>query len=145
MRPRRRADDDGQTALLIVGFFAVAVLLVGVVVDASAAYLQRQSLNALADGAAIAAADGVQGEQVYTEGLGQYADIDPLMAESYVRDYLAQTGAAQRFPGLTVRVEPVGTSVTVRVAAPLDLPIPPPGFADRTVVTGAASAVVVVR
>ena len=55
----RRTKDDGQTSLLIVGFFLVAVLLVVVVVDASAAYLRRQELDALADGAALAAADAV--------------------------------------------------------------------------------------
>lgn len=137
--------ETGQTALLIVGFFLVAVLLIGVVVDASAAYLQRQSLSALADGAALAAADGVEEEQVYVEGLDAYADIDPAVAEAYVRDYLARSGAARRFPGLAVQVQPAGKSVTVRMTAPLRLPIPPPGFAEQVVIGAAASAVVIVR
>lgn len=144
-RRRRGLDAGGQITLLVLGFFLVAVLLIGVVVDASAAYLQRQSLNALADGAALAAADGVQGEQVYAGGLGEYAEIDPVVAESYVRRYLADSGAGQRFPGLRWAVEHTGTSVTVRLAAPLDLPIPPPGSADTALITGSASSVVIVR
>ena len=68
----RRAE-RGQTSVLIMGFFLVAVLLTVVVVDASAAFLRRQRLDAVADGAALAAADGVQGEQVYEGGLGERA------------------------------------------------------------------------
>ena len=77
----RRAE-RGQTSVLIMGFFLVAVLLTVVVVDASAAFLRRQRLDAVADGAALAAADGVQGEQVYEGGLGERAQIDPVAARA---------------------------------------------------------------
>lgn len=139
---RRRRRQAGQTALLIVGFFLIAALLVGVVVDASAAYLRRQALNGLADGAALAAADGVQGEHVYTSGLGETAVIDPMAAREYVAAYLAQTRAHSRFPGLVYRVLPAGESVTVQLSAPLDLPIPPPGWTTDPWIEGVASAAV---
>jgi Putative Flp pilus-assembly TadE/G-like len=134
--------EAGQATLLILGFFLIAVLLVGAVVDASAAYLRRQALNSLADGAALAAADGVQGEQVYTSGLGETALIDPVAAREYVATYLARTGAHARYPGLVYRVLPAGDSVTVHLSAPLDLPIPPPGWSGATWVDGVASAAV---
>ena len=78
MKPR---DDEGQVSVLIVGFVAVLVVLIGVVVDASAAFLQRAGLNSLADSAALAATDGVQGEAIYTHGLGQRGQIDPEAAQ----------------------------------------------------------------
>jgi hypothetical protein len=137
-----RTRQAGQATLLILGFFLVAVLLVGVVVDASAAFLRRQALNGLADGAALAAADGVQGAQVYTSGLGESARIDPIAAREYVAAYLAQTGARDRFPGLVYQVLPAGDSVTVHLSAPLDLPIPPPGWTVDPWIDGIASAVV---
>ncbi len=140
MNARRR--EAGQATLLILGFFLIAVLLVGVVVDASAAYLRRQALNGLADGAALAAADGVQGEQVYTSGLGETAQIDPVAARAYVTTYLTQTQARARFPGLVYRVLPAGDSVTVYLSAPLDLPIPPPGWSGAAWVDGVATAAV---
>lgn len=136
--------ERGQTALLIMGLFLVAVLLVGVVVDASAAFLRRQALTSLADGAALAAADGVQGQQVYSGGLGERALIDPAVAHAYVVDYLAATGATEEFPGLRFVVRAEGRSVTVRLAAPMALPIPPPGFAEQAVVAAEASSVVLV-
>ncbi|MGZ4458853.1 MAG: pilus assembly protein TadG-related protein [Nocardioidaceae bacterium] len=136
------SDERGQTSLLIVGFAVVVVLLVGVVVDASSAYLRRQGLDSLADGAALAAADGVQGAQVYEGGLGRHALIDPAAARQYVAAYLAGTGAARRYPGLTFAVDTTADRVVVRVAAPLRLPFPPPGFARSTLLHGTAACFV---
>ena len=129
---------------MIVGFFVVLVMTVAVVVDASAAYLRRQALSSLADGAALAAADGLQGEHVYTSGLGERAVLDPGAARELVAAYLAEVGAGQSHPGLSHSVVTRGERVVVRVAAPLDLPIPVPGVASRTRVTATAAAVVVV-
>lgn len=141
---RDRSEDVGQTSLLIVGFFLVAVLLVVVVVDASAAYLRRQELDALADGAALAAADAVAEEQVYTEGLGETAQLDPVTARERVADHLRALGAHRRYPGLRWTVVTAEQSVQVRVTTPLELPFAPPGWAERTDVTGTAVALVVV-
>lgn len=144
MRPARAAHEAGQTALLIVGFFLVALLLVGVVVDASAAYLRRQALDSLADGAALAAADGVQGREVYQGGLGERARIDPQAARGYVAGYLRAARAGARFPGLTYDVAADPDRVVVRLTAPLDLPVVPPGWVHRPLVSGTAASYVAV-
>lgn len=143
-RTSRRHDERGQTALLIVGFLIVVAMTVVVVVDASAAYLRRQALSSLADGAALAAADGLRGEQVYTTGLGERAVLDPHTARELVAAHLASVGAGRRHPGLSHSVETDGERVVVRVAAPLDLPLPLPGVAAETRVAATAAAVVVV-
>ncbi len=140
-----RDPDRGTVTVLVVGFVVVVGLLVAMVVDASAAYLRRQSLTSLADGAVLAAADGVQGEQVYTSGLNAHAQVDPQAARTYVADYLRATGALADHPGLRWQVSTSGTVVRVRVTAPLDLPITPTGWVGQTTVTGTAAAVVRVR
>ena len=140
----RARDEHGQTAVLIVGFFLVALLLVVVVVDASAAYLRRQELDALADGAALAAADGIQGSQVYEQGLGERAAIDPELARTYVEDYLDRLDARRDQPRLAPEVTVRGDSVEVVVRAPLELPFVPPGWTSSSRVTGRASAFVAV-
>ena len=145
MTPSRRGPDErGQTTLLIIGFAIVAIMLVAVVVDASAAYLRRTGLDSVADGAALAAADGVQGRQVYEGGLGRRAQIDPAVARRYVAEYLRDTGAASCYPGLAVAVEAGTDRVVVHVAAPLDLPITPPGWDRRPTISGTAASFVVV-
>lgn len=140
----RSRPEAGQTSLLIIGFAVVAATLVAVVVDASVAYLHRQALSSLADGAALAAADGVQGEQVYVGGLGDRAEVDPVVAEVYVADYLGALGAAEHYPGLRYDVQVTGGRVLVRVSAPVKLPFTPPGVEGAPVVGSTAAAVVLV-
>jgi Putative Flp pilus-assembly TadE/G-like len=137
-------DERGSITPLIVGFALVVAVLVAVVVDASAAYLRRQGLDSVADAAALAATDGLQGDAVYTQGLGERAEIDAAAARRYVAEYLTGSGAAGRYPGLTWTVSTSATSVVVRLAAPLDLPLRVPGVAQTATVTGTAAAVVVV-
>ncbi|MFP5252814.1 MAG: pilus assembly protein TadG-related protein [Actinomycetes bacterium] len=140
-RSRREA---GQAALLLVGFFVVALLLAAVVVDASAAYLRRQGLDNVADGAALAGADGVQGREVYVGGLGERAQIDPAVAREHVAAYLRSTDAAARYPGLRWAVAADAERVVVRVAAPLDLPIPVPGVDRLPMISATGASYVVV-
>ena len=139
----RRAD-EGSVTPLIIGFAVVVALLVAVVVDASAAYLRRQGLDSAADAAALAATDGLQGDAVYTHGLGRRAEIDPVAARGYVADYLEATGLRRRFPGLTCVVDTSANTVVVRLSSPLDLPLRVPGVGTGTTVTGTAASVVVV-
>ncbi len=141
---RVETEEHGQTSLLIIGFTIVVLLMMVVVVNASAAYLRRQGLDSLADGAALAAADGVQGERVYLEGLGRRAQIDPAVATAYAAEYLAASGAAGKYPGLSYKVQATPASVVVRITAPLDLPFRPPGWDDRAEITGTAASYVTV-
>jgi len=144
MHPRRRRSENGQTAVLIVGFVLVIAMTVVVVVDATAAYLRRQALSSLADGAALAAADGIAGEQVYTSGLGERAHVDPDVARALVESHLSSVGASRQYPGLVHTVEVDGERVVVRLGTTLDLPLPLPGVASETRVTAIAAAVVAV-
>ena len=142
MSVRRR--ESGSITPLVVGLAVVVALLVAAVVDASAAYLQRQGLDAVADAAALAATDGIEGDQVYLQGLGARAQIDPASARAYVAAYLRASGAWERFPGLDYAVDARGQTVVVRVAAPLRLPLHVPGVGRSTVVRGTAASVVAV-
>lgn len=136
--------ERGQATLLIVGFAIVLVLMVAVVVDASAAYLRRQGLDSVADGAALFAADSARGREVYTGQLGDRAWLDPALARRDVDDYLRTSGAAVHYPGLAVSVDTTATQVVVRVSAPLHLPIVPPGWVRRPVISATAASYVAV-
>lgn len=143
-RNRVRPEEAGQATVMIIGLVVVLVMMVVVVVDASAAYLRRQSLSSLADGAALAAADAIEGEQVYTRGLGQRATVDPNQARSFVASYLSSTEAPSVYPGLVAVVGTSGDRVVVRLSAPLDLPLPLPGVASSAPVHAESAAVVAV-
>jgi hypothetical protein len=143
---RDEHDEGGQTTLLIVGFAVVLMMTVAMVVNVSAAYLQHQGLDSLADGAALMAADaGAEGDDVYAGGLGEERlELFEVTAREAVDDYLARTDARAEYPGLTriVQVDPVTRSVRVRISAPLDLPLTIPGAPASATIAAAGSAAV---
>jgi uncharacterized membrane protein len=140
----RSRDQRGQTSLLIIGFFLVTLLVVGVTVDASAAYLRRQSLDNLADSAALAAADRLEADRAYTGDLGGPLTVDTAAARGYVLGYLDSVGARGDFRDLTVDVRASGDAVVVHLEATVDLPIAPPDWEDSPRISGDAAATVVV-
>ncbi|MCR2801195.1 pilus assembly protein TadG-related protein [Microbacterium sp. zg-Y818] len=54
----RQADDDGSIMLLSLGYAVLAILLILVCVDATSLHLASKRLDAVADAAALAGADG---------------------------------------------------------------------------------------
>jgi hypothetical protein len=132
--------------VLIVGFATFLAMAVALVVDVTAAYLQRQGLSTLADGAALNGADlGATGREVYEGGVpDERLELTAARARAAVGDYLRATGAFARYPGLSydVRVEPATRSVRVELSAPLDLPLTVPGSPQRAEIGATGSAVV---
>ena len=143
-----RRGEEGQAAVLIIGLASFLLLAIVVVVDASAAFLQRQGLDTVADGAALAGADAGSNnaDTLYGSGVGSRERLDQAeaLARAAVADYLNRTGARSDYPGLRYDVgfDPTDNSVIVRVRAPLDLPLTIPGSPDRPVVGTVGSAVV---
>lgn len=134
--------------LLIIGFAVVLLMGIGVVIDASAAYLQRQGLDTVAEGAALAGADAGSRNlgALYGEGIGSRVRL--AQAESAARgavaDFLRRTGASGKYPGLRVAVhlDSVAQSIVVEVRAPLDLPLTVPGSPQRASIGASGSAAV---
>ena len=136
-------DERGTGTLIIVGLAMVLAMMAAVVTDASAAYLQRQGLDTLADGAALTAADaGASGQEAYGEGLTSDLHLDADVARAAVADYLHRVGAFDRFPGLTAQVSVDATShrVVVVVHAAVRLPLHVPGSPDHARVGATSSA-----
>jgi Flp pilus assembly protein TadG len=140
----RARDQRGTVTLLIIGLAVVLLMMTAVVTDASAAYLQRQSLDTLADGAALTGADaGASGDEAYGDGLEADLHLDADVARAAVFNYLHRIGAYDRHPGLTVAVSVDSSTqrVIVEVHAPIHLPLHVPGSPEHATVgaTGAAS------
>lgn len=70
-RCRAGEDDEGSVLLLTLGYAVLAIAVVLVCVDATSLYLAQKRLDALADAAALAGADGftlvVEGDQPVAE------------------------------------------------------------------------------
>jgi hypothetical protein len=141
---RVRTDGRGTVTLLIIGLAVILLTMAAVVTDASAAYLQRQGLDTIADGAALTGADaGASGDEAYGEGLEADLRLDADIARAAVLGYLHRIGAYRRYPGLTVQVsvDSAAQRVVVAVHAPIRLPLHVPGSPKRASIgaTGAAT------
>ena len=130
-RPLAPGRERGSITVMSVGFLLLLGTLTVVVVNASAAFLQRQELNNLADGAALAAADGLDAAAFYEQR-------EVVLHESDVRSLVTQYLAGSRAQLTVLDVE--GDRVRVELARPMDLPLVPPGWMDRTVVVADADA-----
>lgn len=97
--------EEGQIGVLIIGYMLVSLLVVSVVMGASALYLGHKKLLAAADGAALAAADTFSLGDVAAPGEGPAAVLAPGAVQTEVNRYLSLTDAAERIPGLTVDSE----------------------------------------
>ena len=117
--------------VMSIGFFLVLALLSVVVINASHAFLERRELDNLADGAALAAADGLDEQRFYTSG-----DVraDPGQARRIVADHVAGTGVR------VVQVDLTSDRVRVRLERPVDLALAPPGLPSSTTITAEATS-----
>ena len=121
----KRKSDEGSVLLLILGLVVVAALFVTVVIDVSTLYLQRRSLMAGADGAALAGAQAIDKSTIYREGLpvGGPLPLDSSATAAAVRTYIENSGLRQEFSNLQVDVATEGTTVTVSLSARVQLPV----------------------
>ncbi|KAA1378295.1 pilus assembly protein TadG-related protein [Aeromicrobium fastidiosum] len=123
--------DEGTITVMTIGFLLFLGLLAAVVVNASAAFLQRQQLDNLADGAARSAADGLSTDVFYRTG---QVELDGSQAQRLVRSYVSRSGVR------VVRVVTDGDEVRVRLERTVDLALAPPGFRSRTTIVSEATA-----
>jgi uncharacterized membrane protein len=120
VRPR---GDDGTVLVLLLGFTAVLLLMVAVVVNVSAVVLAKRGLASATDGAAVAAAQAVDVEAVYAAGgRAQRLPLDPREARARVAAYQARVTAGQPGIRLEVAVSPDGTTAIVRGSRWMPLP-----------------------
>ena len=115
---RRRPDETGSVLPLVIGVVVLVVSLVTVVTDAGVLWLQRRSLQAAVDGAALAGAQAVDLPTVYAGGARGDLPLDPPAVRTAVRAYVAAVPSARRLLSLRVTSVRVSTAtVTVRAQA----------------------------
>jgi uncharacterized membrane protein len=114
----RSLDDDGQIAILIVTFLAVAALMAWVAIDASIVFLARQRLASAADGAALTAAQQLNAGQYYGGECVESLPLDQAAVEGVLERY--RTGGIT----LEATTEQVAGGPGVAVAGELVVDLP---------------------
>ncbi|HEV7728281.1 MAG TPA: pilus assembly protein TadG-related protein [Modestobacter sp.] len=86
-------DERGSTLPFVLVCWLVAALMVFGAIAASDAFLEQQQVQAICDGAALAAADQADEAAVYTQGVGAQLPLTRTSAEAAVADQLADADA----------------------------------------------------
>ena len=116
-----RENDDGTVLVLVLGFAMVLVVMVGVVVNVSAAVLARRAVASAADGAAVAAAQALDEDVLRSDGLsGGRLPLSLSGARQRVAAYAQQIAPTQ--PGLTLTVTVEGGTASVLAGRDVRLP-----------------------
>ena len=123
----RRAD-RGSIAVLAIGMVVICVMAFTVLVDVSAAVLQRHRLQSLVDGAALAGAQAIDLDAYYEQGAAGATGISARVLQSTVRHFLAEARLSDRDlgeRGARFSIDEVSTdgrTVTVRLSEPMVVP-----------------------
>lgn len=120
-RPDPR-DDSGTILVLLLGFTAVLLLMVAVVVNVSSVILAKREVASAADGAALAAAQELDLGVLYERGLGARIPLDPGAVGQRVERYQVQARASQPGLDLSGSVAPDGTTAVVTAVRSVRLP-----------------------
>lgn len=107
---QRHADDEGSVLLLTLGYVVIALVLVLVCADATSLYLAQKRVEAAADAAALAGADGFT---LTVDGGRATAQLTDAGVRDQAADLLAEVGTARLVSAST----PDGVSARVTVAA----------------------------
>ena len=117
----RTTDDRGSVSVFIIGCFVLALLLVATATDLAVLQLNRRTLQAAADTAALAAAQAPDLTSIYANGLTTYVPIDAALARQRALTLLHAHAPA--VPGLTVdTLTTDGQTVYVRLTGRVSPP-----------------------
>lgn len=119
---RRPAGDDGTILVLTLGFVAVLLVMVGVVVNVSSVVLAKRGVASAADGAAVSAAQALDLATLYERGLGAQVPLSYDDADARVQAYAAGARAGQ--PGLQLVLSLDGDTAVVQAQRTVRPPFP---------------------
>ncbi len=130
--------DDGTVLVLVIGFAFILVVMVAVVVNVSAVVLAKRGVASAADGAAVSAAQSLDVEALYRDGLREQLPLNLAEARGRVATYNTQAEAQQ--PGLALVVRLDGRTAVVTATRTVRLPFPVPGSTGSVLVESVARA-----
>lgn len=110
--------DEGSILLFGIGLSVAGLMIATISINVASLWVTRNVLDGIADGAALSAAQAVNTDAIYREGLGTNLRINENLARAKVNQYVEAAkirSQVQQFAVQSVIVS--GTSVKVTVQA----------------------------
>jgi archaellum component FlaF (FlaF/FlaG flagellin family) len=110
--------DEGSILVFGIGLSVAGLMIATVSINVASIWVTRNVLDGIADGAALSAAQAVDVDSVYRQGLGTQLRLSETLARTKVREYVTAANVGSQVQQFSVRSVVVsGTSVTVTVQA----------------------------
>lgn len=112
------ARDEGSILLFGIGLSVAGLMIATVSINVASLWVTKNVLDGIADGAALSAAQAVNSDSIYRDGLGTNLRLDENLARVKVNQYVAAADVRSQVQQFSVRSVVVsGTAVTVTVQA----------------------------
>jgi hypothetical protein len=110
--------DKGSILLFGIGLSVAGLMIATVSINVASILVTRNVLDGIADGAALAAAQAVNTDAIYRDGLGTNLRLNENAARTKVNQYVATANVRTQVDQFSVRSVVVsGATVTVTVQA----------------------------
>ena len=112
------ARDEGSILLFGIGLSVAGLMIATVSINVASLWVTKNVLDGIADGAALSAAQAVNSDSIYRDGLGTNLRLDENLARVKVNQYVAAADVRSQVQQFSVRSVVVSvTAVTVTVQA----------------------------
>jgi hypothetical protein len=119
----RLGEEEGSTLLLAILYCVLGLAIILVVASATTLYLERKRLFSIADGAALAAAEAWELDQVALEGDALTLALDSAAVHAAAARYLAESPTASAGVQLVRAASDDGRSATVTLRSVWQAPL----------------------
>jgi hypothetical protein len=142
----RTKNDEGSILLFGIGLAVTALMIATLAINVASLWVTRNVLDGIADGAALSAAQAIDIDGIYQEGLGESLKLNETLARDRVMEYVRVSQASKQVEQFSVKSVTVsGTSVSVSLQG---IPTLPFGYlmpVSAPVVVSSAKAINKVR
>jgi hypothetical protein len=110
--------DEGSIILFGIGLSVAGLMIATVSINVASLWVTRNVLDGIADGAALSAAQAVDADAIYRNGLGANLRLNESLARTRVKEYVTNAKVRSQVQQFSVKSVTVsGTAVTVTVQA----------------------------
>ena len=119
----RARKDNGSILVFGIGLAVIALMITTLAINIASLWVTRNVLDGIADGAALSAAQAIDIDGIYQEGLGGSLKLDETLARIRVMEYVRVAEAAKQVEEFSVKSVIIsGTSVEVTLQGIPKLP-----------------------
>lgn len=115
--------DEGSILLFGIGLAVTALMIATLAINVASLWVTRNVLDGIADGAALSAAQAIDIDAIYRDGIGTSLKLNETLARNRVLEYVHVAQATEQVDQFSVSsVSVSGTSVTVTLQGIPKLP-----------------------